>query len=209
MYLKNSLKLVLTKRSITVSSLSPVLALQRQKRQVHSDLKLKIPLYCFTQVLFCTLYGLKIFDIYVIQCQKMMSTISESSKILAMKNPSAENLNVSMLKSPHAEKAATHLVLNPFDPQTSGPPLPVPMDKWSPKIQFPWTNGPQPIWCPWTNVLKNLVPLEKWSPTNLVPLFPDPHSLSSWTNKIFKEPFVQVDQIGWGLNFWGPFVHGD
>ena len=33
MYLENSLKLVLTKRSITVSSLSPVLALQRQRRQ--------------------------------------------------------------------------------------------------------------------------------------------------------------------------------
>ena len=26
-------------------------------------------------------------------------------------------------------KAATHLVLNPFDPRTSGPPYPVPMDK--------------------------------------------------------------------------------
>ena len=60
------------------------------------------------------------------------------------------------------KKAATHLVSNPFDPQTSGPPLPVPMDKWSqkiqspiqfvpldkwiPKIWSPWTNGPQPIW---------------------------------------------------------------
>ena len=30
--------------------------------------------------------------------------------------------------------AVTHLVPNPFDPRTSGPPLPVPMDKWSPKI---------------------------------------------------------------------------
>ena len=39
--------------------------------------------------------------------------------------------------------AATHLVPNPFDPRTSGPPLPVPMDKWSPKIWSPWTNGPQ------------------------------------------------------------------
>ena len=27
--------------------------------------------------------------------------------------------------------AATHLVPNPFDPRTSGPPLSVPMDKWS------------------------------------------------------------------------------
>ena len=42
--------------------------------------------------------------------------------------------------------AATHLVPNPFGPWTSGPPLPVPMDKCSPKIRSPWTNGPQNIW---------------------------------------------------------------
>ena len=55
--------------------------------------------------------------------------------------------------------AATHLVPNPFGPRTSGPPLPVPMDKWSPKIRSPWTNGPQPIWSPWTNG-----PHQIWSP---------------------------------------------
>ena len=55
--------------------------------------------------------------------------------------------------------AATHLVPNPFGPRTSGPPLPVPLDKWSPKIRSPWTNGPQPIWSPWTNG-----PHQIWSP---------------------------------------------
>ena len=56
-------------------------------------------------------------------------------------------------------KAATHLVPNPFDPRTSGPPLSVPMDNWSQKIWSPWTNGPQPIWSPWTNG-----PHQIWSP---------------------------------------------
>ena len=46
---------------------------------------------------------------------------------------------------------ATHLVPSPIDPRTSGPPLPVPLDKWSPKIRSPWTDGPQPIWSLWTN----------------------------------------------------------
>ena len=32
--------------------------------------------------------------------------------------------------------AATHLVPNPFDPRTSGPPLPVPLDKRSPLWHF-------------------------------------------------------------------------
>ena len=64
MYLANSLNLVLTKRSITVSSLSPVLALQRQRRQKRqraqwSEIKNSIyNLYCLTQFLLCTLYGL-------------------------------------------------------------------------------------------------------------------------------------------------------
>lgn len=32
--------------------------------------------------------------------------------------------------------AATHLVPNPFDPQTSGPPLPVPLDEFGPQGQM-------------------------------------------------------------------------
>ena len=69
--------------------------------------------------------------------------------------------------------AATHLFPNPFDPRISGPPLPVPMDKWSPKIRSPWTTGPQTIWSPWTNG-----PQPIWSPwTN------GPHQIwSPWTN---------------------------
>ena len=62
--------------------------------------------------------------------------------------------------------AVTHLVPNPFDPQTSCPPLPVHMDKWSPKIWSPWTNGPQPIWSPWTNS-----PHQIWSPWTNGPKF--------------------------------------
>ena len=50
-------------------------------------------------------------------------------------------------------EAATHLVPNPFGPRTSGPPLPVPMDKWSPNIWSPWTNGPQPIWSPYSQII--------------------------------------------------------
>ena len=41
--------------------------------------------------------------------------------------------------------AATQLFPSPFDNRTSGPPLPVPRNKWSPKIWSPWTNDPQPI----------------------------------------------------------------
>ena len=48
-----------------------------------------------------------------------------------------QNSNVTM--------AATQLVPSPFDPRTSGLPLPVPRNKWSPKIWSPWTNDPQPI----------------------------------------------------------------
>ena len=61
-------------------------------------------------------------------------------------------------------KAVTHLVPNAFGPRTFGPPqlvpnwlVPldkrsptnsVPMEKWSPKIWCPWTNGPQPQFGP-------------------------------------------------------------
>ena len=61
--------------------------------------------------------------------------------------------------------------------------------------------GPEPIWsltsCPPGQMVpnkfgphgkmvpQNLVPLDKWSPTNSVPVFPDPYSLSPWTNRIF------------------------
>ena len=62
-------------------------------------------------------------------------------------------------------QAATHLVPNPFDPRTSGPPLPVPLDK-------KWSQT-------------NLVPMNKWFSTNLVPVLLDHHSLSPWTNRIF------------------------
>ena len=77
-------------------------------------------------------------------------------------------------------RAATHWVPNPFDPH----------------FLSPWTNDPHKIDHPGQTVpikfgphgqmvRENLVPLDKWSPTNLVPIFPDPHSLSLWTNGIF------------------------
>ena len=123
-------------------------------------------------------------------------------------------------------KAATHLVPNPFGPRTSGPPLPVPMDKWSPKIRSPWTNGPQPIWSPWTNG-----PHQIWSPwTNgpqkfgppgqMVPNQFGPHiPKSSQPVPLDKQNILGTICPGgpnWlgticprGPNFWGPFVHGD
>ena len=82
-------------------------------------------------------------------------------------------------------RAASHLVPNPFDPRTYGPPLPVPRDKWSQKIQSPWTNGPQPIWFPWTNgPISNLVPMDKWSPKIWSP----------WTNgpQPIWSPYFQI-----------------
>ena len=48
-----------------------------------------------------------------------------------------------------------------------------------------WTNSPQKFGLHGQMVLRNLVPMDKWSPTNLVPIFLDPHSLSPWTNRIF------------------------
>ena len=75
--------------------------------------------------------------------------------------------------------AASHLVPNPFSPQTFGPPqlVPknkqsrliwsprqlVPLDNWSPNIWSPWTNGPQDNWSPWTNGPQN------WSPWTIGP----------------------------------------
>ena len=70
------------------------------------------------------------------------------------------------------------------------PQLPVP-DTLS-----PWTNDPNKIDPPGQMVSnkfgphgqmipKTLVPMDKWSPTNSVSIFPDPYSLSPWTNGIF------------------------
>ena len=90
--------------------------------------------------------------------------------------------------------------------------------------------GPKPIWspdfrsptsCPHGQMVpKNLVPMDKWSPNNLVPnrfgppgqmvpknlvpILPNHHSLSPWTNRIFWVPFVHGDRIG-----WKPFVQRD
>ena len=66
-----------------------------------------------------------------------------------------------------------------FPDPTSYPPgqtIPIkliPLDKWFSTNSVPM-DKPQ-----------NLVLLDKWSPTNLVSVFPDPQSLSLWTNRIF------------------------
>ena len=93
----------------------------------------------------------------------------------------------------------THLVPNPFDPQTSGPPLSVPMDKWSPKIWSPsnlvfldkWS---QKIWSTWTNGLQPI-----WSPYLQIII-----ACPSGQTEYSMDHLSRGDQIG-----WGPFVHGD
>ena len=52
-----------------------------------------------------------------------------------------------------------------FDPQTSGPRLPVPLDKRS-----PWTNGPQQIRSPWTNGPQPIRSPYFWIPTACPPV---------------------------------------
>merc|ERR1712218_483778 len=89
-----------------------------------------------------------------------------------------------------AQKSGTlelvaHLVPNPFGPRTSGPPLPVPMDKWSPKIRSPWTNGPHQIWSPWTNGPQNFGQPGQMVPNQFGPRISNHHSLSPWTNRVF------------------------
>ena len=104
---------------------------------------------------------------------------------------------------------------SPFDLLTSGPPLPVPMDKWSPKFWSPWTNGPQPIWSPWTNS-----PHQIWSPwTNVPKKFGPPGQMvpnqfgpyiskSSQLVPLDKQNILGTICPG-GPNWLGPFVHGD
>ena len=47
-----------------------------------------------------------------------------------------------------------------------------------PHFLSPWKNDPHKIDSPGQTVPKNLVPLDKWSPTNLGPAFTDHHNLS-------------------------------
>ena len=79
--------------------------------------------------------------------------------------------------------AETHLVPNAFGPRTSGPPLPVPLDKRSPINWSLWTNGPHTIRSPWTNSPQKIGPQPIRSPANLVPSQFDPQPIwSPWTN---------------------------
>ena len=63
---------------------------------------------------------------------------------------------------PQEQTVPTHLVT-----KTIGPPgqlVPknmVPLDKKSPNIWSPWTNGPQDNWSPWTSGPQNLLVVSK------------------------------------------------
>ena len=106
--------------------------------------------------------------------------------------------------------AATHLVPNPFDSRTSGPPLPVPLipikliplDKWS---------------------QSNSVPLDKWSPKIWSPYFRIPTAcppgpteysrdhLSRGTKLVGDRLSRGTNQLGTncgGPNVWGPYAFG-
>ena len=96
--------------------------------------------------------------------------------------------------------AATHLVLNPFDPWTSGPPLPVPLDKIDPPGQtVPIKFSPHEKMVP-----KYLVPLEQMVPNQFGP----PISGSPQSVPLDKR-IILGTICPWGSNFGGPFVHGD
>ena len=109
----------------------------------------------------------------------------------------------------------THLVPNPFDPQTSGPPLPVPMDKWSPKIWSFWTNGPHQIWSPWTNGPPKFGPPGQMVPNQFGPYIFKSSQLVPLDKQIILGTICpgRSNCLGTicpgGPNFWGSFVHGD
>ena len=74
--------------------------------------------------------------------------------------------------------AVTHLVPNPFDPQTSSPPLSVPWTNVSNEFDLPGQTVPLKFGPHGQMVPQSLVHMEKWFQTNLVPVFLDPHCLS-------------------------------
>ena len=78
--------------------------------------------------------------------------------------------------------------------------------------------GPKPIWspdfrsptsCPHGQMVpKNLVPLDKWSPTNLVPIFPNHHSLPPGQTEYSRDHFSRGtklvgDHLSMGTKFLG------
>ena len=92
---------------------------------------------------------------------------------------------------------------NPIDPRIPGPRLPVPWTKDPHKSDRPGQIVPNKFGPQGQMVPRSLIPMDIWSPTNSILVFPDPHSLPSWTNGIFQGPFVQGDQISWGMELVG------
>ena len=88
-----------------------------------------------------------------------------------------------------------------------------------PHFLSPWTCGPQKFGPPGQMVPKQFGlpgqtvpnrfgPPEQMVPQNFVPIFPNHHSLSPWTNRILKVPFVLGtklvgNHLSMGTEFWG------
>ena len=102
--------------------------------------------------------------------------------------------------------AATHLVSNPFDPQTSGPQLPVP------HFLSPWTNNPHKIDPP-----GQMVPIRFGPRGQMVPNSPTAcppgqmeysrDHLSRRTKLVWDHLSMGIEFLGtnspWGLNWLG------
>ena len=108
--------------------------------------------------------------------------------------------------------AATHLVPKTFDPRTSDPPLPVPLDKWSQKNWSPWTNAPHGIRSLWTNG-----PQPIWSPNFWIPTTCPPGQMEYSRDHLSRGTKLVGDHLSMGIKFlgtvcpegpinWGPIV---
>ena len=98
------------------------------------------------------------------------------------------------------DEAVTQLVPSPFDPRTSGPPLPVPLpvplDKQSPKNWSPRTNGPQQIWSPWTNGPQKFSPHGQTVPKQFSPRTSGPQT-SNQQDETQREVVEESNKRRW------------
>ena len=112
-----------------------------------------------------------------------------------------------------------HLVPHNWSPfnwslWTNGPPTnSVPMDKRSPKIRTPWTNGPQPIWSPYFWIPTACPPGQKEYSRDHLSMGTKLVGTTCPRGPNFGGPFVHGDQIGWdhlsrGTGSGGPEVRG-
>ena len=106
--------------------------------------------------------------------------------------------------------AATHLVLNLFDPRTSGPPLPVPLDQQrSPSNLVPMEKWSPKIWSPTNLVPNNLVPNQFgphpiWSPYIWIPIA-CPHGQTDYSrDHLSRGTKLVANHLSMGTKFLGP-----